>query len=432
MASTDARGIPQKNVAYRVTFPIYDADGDLVTGAASLDSEISKDGGTFTDCTNEATEIASSSGIYYLDLSNTEMNADTVAIIVKTSTSGAKTTVLIMYPDEVGDIRCNAAQLGGTTQTGRDVGASVLLAADQAVNVTKFNGTAVTARDIGASVLLAADQAVNVTKFNGTSVTARDIGASVLLAADQAVNVTKVDGSALSAHTSGYFPGDLRYIAGSIVATGSAQLGVNVVTQANIDFGALQKSSLNAATPASVTGAVGSVTGAVGSVTGAVGSVTGAVGSVTGNVGGNVVGSVASVSGAVGSVTSGVTVTTNNDKTGYGLSAAAIQAVWDALTSALTAAGSIGKKLADWVIGTTQSGDSYARLGAPVGASHSADVAAVKTVVDLIEDINRNKLEITDANGNAVLYQDDNSTPLFSVAACITDNSTTTTRKRLA
>lgn len=87
---------------------------------------------------------------------------------------------------------------------------------------------------------------------------------------------------------------------------------------------------------------------------------------------------IASVTGAVGSVTAGVTVTTNNDKTGYGLSAAAVQAVWDALTSALTTAGSIGKKLADWVIGTTQTGDSFARLGAPAGASVSADIAAIK------------------------------------------------------
>ena len=91
-----------------------------------------------------------------------------------------------------------------------------------------------------------------------------------------------------------------------------------------------------------------------------------------------VTGAVGSVTGAVGSVTAGVTVATNNDKTGYGLSSAAVQAIWDALTSALTAAGSIGKKLADWTIGTAQTGDSFARLGAPAGASVSADVAAVK------------------------------------------------------
>lgn len=68
----------------------------------------------------------------------------------------------------------------------------------------------------------------------------------------------------------------------------------------------------------------------------------------------------------------------NIGKTGYALSTAGIQAIWDALTSALTTVGSIGKKLADWVIGTTQTGDSFARLGAPAGASISADIAAVK------------------------------------------------------
>ena len=98
MASTDAQAFPVKGKALRLTFPIFDADGDLVTGAAGLDSEISKDGGTFADCTNEATEIATSSGMYYLDLTATEMNADTVAIIVKTSTSGAKTTPIVLYP----------------------------------------------------------------------------------------------------------------------------------------------------------------------------------------------------------------------------------------------------------------------------------------------------------------------------------------------
>lgn len=108
MAASDARPVPRKNTAFRVTFGIFDADGDLVTGASGLDSEVSKDGGTFADCTNEATEIATSSGMYYLDLTADEMNADTVAIIVKTSTSGAKTTPIVMYPEEAGDFRLSA------------------------------------------------------------------------------------------------------------------------------------------------------------------------------------------------------------------------------------------------------------------------------------------------------------------------------------
>lgn len=94
MASTDAKVVAVKGVANRIYFAIYDADGDLVTGAAGLDSEVSKDGGTFTDCTNEATEIATASGCYYLDLTSTECNVDHCMVIVKTSTSGAKTTVL--------------------------------------------------------------------------------------------------------------------------------------------------------------------------------------------------------------------------------------------------------------------------------------------------------------------------------------------------
>ena len=54
-------------------------------------------------------------------------------------------------------------------------------------------------------------------------------GDAMTLVADQAVNVTK--------------------IAGAVVATGTAQIGVNVVSENNIDFGAAKKTSLNAATP---------------------------------------------------------------------------------------------------------------------------------------------------------------------------------------
>jgi len=113
MASSDSMPVPKKNTAYRVVFPLFDADGDLVTGATSLDSEVSKDQGTFTDCTNEATEIATSSGMYYLDLTSTEMNADCVTIIVKSA--DAKTTPIVLYPQEGGDIRCDVTTWLGVT-----------------------------------------------------------------------------------------------------------------------------------------------------------------------------------------------------------------------------------------------------------------------------------------------------------------------------
>lgn len=113
MAASDARPVPRKNTAYRITFPIFDADGDLVSGATGLDTELSGDGGTFADATNEATEIATNSGMYYLDLTAGEMNYDTVAIIVKTSSSGAKTTPLVLYPEELGDFRVDVGMISG-------------------------------------------------------------------------------------------------------------------------------------------------------------------------------------------------------------------------------------------------------------------------------------------------------------------------------
>lgn len=142
MASGDARAIPIKNIALRITFPLLDADGDLVTGATALDSEISKDGGTFADCTNEATEIATASGMYYLDLTAAEMNADTVAIIVKTTTSGAKTTPIVLYT--------TAESFDGAISVIMNLGALMLEEAsvnDAAATTTSFVTTLVRTQD---------------------------------------------------------------------------------------------------------------------------------------------------------------------------------------------------------------------------------------------------------------------------------------------
>lgn len=146
MASTDATPVPVKNQAYRVTVPILDADGDLVTGATGLDSEVSKDGAAFADCTNEATEIGSS-GLYTLDLTSTEMNADTVVIIVKTTSSGAKTTPIVMYPNEAGDIDVDVTAFGGTAGT--------FSGGRPEVNTSHAAGTAWNSGAIGAATLAA-------------------------------------------------------------------------------------------------------------------------------------------------------------------------------------------------------------------------------------------------------------------------------------
>jgi hypothetical protein len=62
---------PVYGVPYTIVFPLLDADGDPVTGA-TCDSEVSINGDTGADCTNEGTEIpfttATNKGQYYLTL----------------------------------------------------------------------------------------------------------------------------------------------------------------------------------------------------------------------------------------------------------------------------------------------------------------------------------------------------------------------------
>lgn len=103
MAAGDATPWPVRAQACRVSFDLRLNTGALNTGAAGLDSEVSKDGGTFADCTNEATEIASSSGHYYLDLTSTEMTADTVVVQIKSSTTNAVTQTLVLYPVSISE-----------------------------------------------------------------------------------------------------------------------------------------------------------------------------------------------------------------------------------------------------------------------------------------------------------------------------------------
>lgn len=140
MASTDAKAVALWGVAHRLIFPILDADGDLVTGATGLDSEVSKDQDTFADCTNEATEIATSSGMYYLDLTATEMEADAVAVIVKTSSVDAKTTALVIYTDPATRTRKAQAGAAGTITLDASASATDDFYNDQVVRIVGGTG----------------------------------------------------------------------------------------------------------------------------------------------------------------------------------------------------------------------------------------------------------------------------------------------------
>ena len=113
-------------------------------------------------------------------------------------------------------------------------------------------------------------------------------GDAMTLVADQAVNVTK--------------------IAGATVNTASAQIGTNVVSEDNIDFGATKKTSLNAAAT-----------------------------------------DLTAITSDKDSYKA--TSVTVSDKTGFSLSTAGILAIWHQALTSITTVGSVGKKLKDWVVG---------------------------------------------------------------------------------
>jgi DNA-binding TFAR19-related protein (PDSD5 family) len=113
---------------FTIVFPFLDADGDLVTAATTPDAERSLNGDTFADCTNESTEIATGSGIYYLTLTAAEMTADVVSVIAKSATAGMKTTVAVLYPRKLVTVHSGTAadDGSGTGDIVLDSGASAV------------------------------------------------------------------------------------------------------------------------------------------------------------------------------------------------------------------------------------------------------------------------------------------------------------------
>jgi hypothetical protein len=96
---------------FAIVFPLLDADGDPIS-PSSPDSERSLNGDTFADCTNEATEIATSTGVCYLLLTGAEMTADVVAVRIQST--GAKTTVVTLHPRKLATVHSGTAADDGS------------------------------------------------------------------------------------------------------------------------------------------------------------------------------------------------------------------------------------------------------------------------------------------------------------------------------
>jgi hypothetical protein len=120
---------PIYGAPFTIVFPWRDADGDLIdTSAGTPDSEISKNGDTFADCTNEATQIATTSGVFYLTLTGTELTTDVATVQAKSGTAGAKTPVAVLMPRKLVTVHSGTStSLGSlTTNILLDSGASAV------------------------------------------------------------------------------------------------------------------------------------------------------------------------------------------------------------------------------------------------------------------------------------------------------------------
>lgn len=315
-----------KNVAsQRVRVYAYTpADGNPKTGdAANLTCYIAKDYGAVTALTDtSATEedATNAPGYYWFDITQTESNADNIMVTAKSSTAGVK---VLGAPAIIGTRPATGFLAPATAGRTLVVDAAGLADANTVKVGPSGSGTAQTAGDIigDTNDIQTRLPAALVSGRMDCSVGA--MAANTLTAAATAADFGAEIATAIWTDTTA---GDF---------TVALSIGKSIMNGVSLGTGLT-----------------------IAAVSGAVGSVTGAVGSVTGNVGGNVVGSVGSISG--------VTFPSN-------FSALLINA------SGHVSRVTLADTLTTYTSNTPQTGDNYARLGAPAGASVSADIAAVKT-----------------------------------------------------
>lgn len=230
--------------------------------------------------------------------------------------------------------RVDVLKINGTSQTARDVGASVLLSSGTGTGQISLSSGTVTVGTNNDKTGYSLTQAfptnfstlaidgsgrVDVAKIAGTSQTARDIGASVLLSSGTGIGQISLSsgtvtvgtnndktGYALSGTQTFNLTGDITGNLSGSVGSVTGNVGGNVVgsvgsVTADVTVGTNNDKTGYSLSSSQTFDLSGNVSGSVGSVTGNVGgNVSGSVGSVTGNVGGNVSGSVGSVVGNVG------------------------------------------------------------------------------------------------------------------------------------
>lgn len=101
---------PVWGACYSLPIIWLDADGDP-TDPVTPDTEISKDGGGFVDCTNEVTVVVGGNGAGWLTLTSEETKASVIWICAKVA-SGPKATLAVLFPRKLPFIGLGTAQAG--------------------------------------------------------------------------------------------------------------------------------------------------------------------------------------------------------------------------------------------------------------------------------------------------------------------------------
>lgn len=380
MAASDAKPFARKNVAHRVYFPILDADGDPVAGATGLLGRVSIDGASYTTTTSAPTEIGST-GTFFQDLTAAEMNGDGIILIVSSSSAGAKSTVIVMYPQDNSDIRVNVVEWASSPVQ------SVAVAGTPKVDVSHWLSTA------AATPTVAGVPEVDVTHWIGTAV-----------ATPTVAGVPEVD---------------LTHVAGSTTNVSALATNVDAILTDTAEIGVAGAGLTAINLPNQTMDIVGNITG----------NLSGSVGSVTAKVTANVI---EWASSPVASV--GVAGIPKVDVTHWISSAAATPTVAGVpevdLTHVAGSTTNVSTLATNVDAILTDTADMQPKLGTPAGASISADIAAIEAQTDDIGVAGAGltalatQASVNSLNADVVAIKSKTDSLVFTVANKVDANST--------
>lgn len=337
------RLIKQSSSSRALVFLMVDST-DHITGktglvlGTSLTVSLSKNGGAFVSVSSGVSEIGN--GLY--KIAGSASNSDTLgSLILHATGTGADPCDVefeVVAYDPQDSVRIGLTALPNVVAGGLN-GLPLSVDTSGRVEVLKINGFTQTGRDLGNSVLLSSGTGAGQVKLSlgYIGIDWGDIANKATVNAFTNTSIASVSGAV------GSVTGAVGSVTGNV---GGSVASVTGDVSGKVLGGGAGTIVGDGVRAASVTGNVGgNVGGSVASVTGNVGgNVVGSVASVTGNVGGNVVGSVASVTGNVGGNVTGSVGSVSNPAT-----------IWNALTSGLTTVGSVGKLLVDNVNATISS-----------------------------------------------------------------------------